>query len=217
MVDNAGSSAALQAPRTRELDPRTVTGVILAVSAVTAVLGAAVLAWPEVTLTVLAVLLAIQLMVAGIAHVVEACVTDERTFGSRTLLALAGALSLLVGLLVLRSPLQTVAIIALVVGALLVVLGVLRVIDALTARHGPRWWGLLGGLLTLLAGAFLLTQPELSLTALVSVVGLWMLASGLIGVVAALALRRDLPARGPAPDGTAAARNPGTSVEGLLG
>jgi uncharacterized membrane protein HdeD (DUF308 family) len=172
---------------------RPVIGLMIASGVVTTAFGVAILAWPEITLKVVAVLLAISLFVSGITHIVQAVVTDELAFGSRTLLALAGALSFLVGLLVLRSPLQTVTVVALVFGGLLVLLGVFRIIDGLRAKRGPRGWDLAAGALCLLVGAFVMTQPELSLRALVSVVGLWQIAIGLLTVVAALALRRDLP------------------------
>jgi uncharacterized membrane protein HdeD (DUF308 family) len=178
-----------------------VIGLMLVCGAVTVVIGVAVLAWPEVTLKVVAVLLAIQLFVAGVTHIVQAVVTDELTFGSRTLLALAGALSVLVGLLVLRSPLQTVGLITLLFGGLLVVHGIFRIIDGLRASRGSRGWELAAGVLSLLVGAFVVTQPELSLRAFVSVVGLWQIAVGLLMVVAALALRKEIegpPATVPA-------------------
>jgi uncharacterized membrane protein HdeD (DUF308 family) len=170
--------------------PRPVIGLMIASGVVTVVLGVAILAWPDVTLKVAVVLLAIHLFVAGVTHLVQAVVTDEITFGSRTFLALTGALSLLVGLLVLRSPLQTVGVVALIFGALLVVMGVLRIIDGFRAKPTRRW-DVAAGTLSLLVGSFVMSQPELSLRALVSVVGLWQIAVGLLTIVSALALRTE--------------------------
>jgi uncharacterized membrane protein HdeD (DUF308 family) len=177
------------------IGPGRVIGLMIAAGIVTVLLGVAVLAWPEVTLGVVAVLLAVHLFVAGITHILQAVVTDELTFGSRTFLALSGALSILVGLLVLRSPLQTVGVVALLFGALLVLQGVFRIIDGLRATRGTRGWNLAAGALCLLVGGFVMSQPELSLRVLVSVVGLWQIAIGLLMVVAALALRKDIARR----------------------
>jgi uncharacterized membrane protein HdeD (DUF308 family) len=185
--------APIEGDRPESIGAKPVVALMLVAGVVTVVIGVAILAWPDVTLKIVAVLLAIHLFVSGATHIVQAVVTDELTFGSRTLLALAGALSILVGLLVLRSPLQTVGVVALLFGGLLVLLGVFRIIDGVRARRGPRGWDLAAGALCLLVGAFVMTQPELSLRALVSVVGLWQIAVGLLTVVAALALRKELP------------------------
>jgi uncharacterized membrane protein HdeD (DUF308 family) len=172
--------------------PAPVVGLMILSGAVTALIGVAILAWPEVTVGVVAVLLAIQLFVTGVIHIVQAVVTDDVTLGSRTLLALSGALALLVGLLLLRDPLQTVAVVALLLGGLLVIHGVFRLIDGVRASRGARGWDLAAGAVSLLVGAFVMVQPELSLRALVSVVGLWQIAVGILMVVAGLALRRDV-------------------------
>jgi uncharacterized membrane protein HdeD (DUF308 family) len=189
------SSAAVPAAPEPTVPDRSdpVIGFMIAQGAVSMLIGVAVLAWPDVTLKVVAVLLAIHLFVSGLTHILQAVVTDELTFGSRALLSLAGALSFLVGLLVLRNPLQTVGVVALLFGALLVLLGVFRLIDALRAKHGARAWDLIAGALGLLVGGFVMTQPELSLRAVVSVVGLWQIAVGLLTIVAAVALRRAVP------------------------
>jgi uncharacterized membrane protein HdeD (DUF308 family) len=189
----SADDSAVQHDRTGTDAPLPVIGLMIGAGIVTALIGVAILAWPEVTLTVVAVLLAIHLFVAGVTHIAQAVVTDGLTFGSRALLALSGALCLLVGLLVLRSPLQTVSTIALLFGALLVLLGVFRLIDGFRARPGARGWELAAGALCLLVGGFVMSQPELSLRALVSVVGLWQIALGLLMVVAGLALRKAVP------------------------
>ena len=89
--------------------------LVIAEGALGTVLGVVVLAWPGPTAAVLAVLFAINLLVAGVLQFVTALSDSGRT-GGRGLLCVSGTLSLLVGLLCLRDPLQTVALLGLLVG-----------------------------------------------------------------------------------------------------
>jgi uncharacterized membrane protein HdeD (DUF308 family) len=67
--------------------------------------GLFVLAWPDRTIQVIAVLFGLQLVVAGIFRFVAALATDDESGGTRVLLALLGVLSFIVGLYALRNPL----------------------------------------------------------------------------------------------------------------
>src|SRR3954469_3919952 len=76
-------------------------GLVLAYAVVTLGLAISLLVWPDVTVTIFTVLLAIQLIVAGVFRIVAA-VSMDRDGGVRALVGLSGGLGLIVGLLILR-------------------------------------------------------------------------------------------------------------------
>ena len=164
-------------------------GLVLAYGAVTIALGFVLALWPETSLVVLAVLLAIQLIVSGGMRIVAAVARSELDGGMRALLGLAGALGVLVGLLCLRAPLQTLVALGLLVGAWWVVSGVIDLVSAAVGASDRRAADAILGLVSLVAGAYLLLNPEITLPALVVVACVWLFGIGGIAVLAALQLR----------------------------
>jgi len=166
-------------------------GMLVAYGVVTIVVGVLALAWPGITLLVIAILFAIQLLVAGVVYVIRSFADSETSGGWRALEGLVGALSFLVGLLLLRSPLQTLAIIALLIGAWWVVSGVLTTISAFTDTAATsRSWALVSGLISVAAGFVVLLLPAISLTALVIVLGVVLIVQGAVAVWGGLQARR---------------------------
>ena len=158
--------------------------LLVGYGAVTIALGVVLVARPGASLVVVAVLLAVQLLVNGIFQVVSAFAASSSDGGARTLHALAGVLSLLVGLLCLRSPMQTLLVIGLLLGAWWAVSGVIDLLAAMMAPAPHRVWRLAMGLVSLLAGSYLLVNPEVSLGVLVVVAAVWLFGYGALAVVA---------------------------------
>lgn len=165
-------------------------GLVLAYGVVTLGLGIVLAVWPGETLTVVAVLIAIQLLVSGVFRIVTAIAASGLDTALRVLSGLTGAVALIVGLLFLRDPLQTVLVIGLVIGAWWVAVGVIDIIGAFVSpTPGRRAWDIGGGVVSILVGGFLLVNPEVSLGVLVVVTCIWLIVLGLIAVVAAIRLR----------------------------
>lgn len=172
-------------------------GLVLGYGLLTLGLGVALAVWPGETLKVCAVLIAIQLLVGGVFRIVTAVTADALDTGVRVLVGLSGALALIVGLLCLREPLQTFLALGIVLGAWWVVSGVVDVLAAIwSPTPGRRGWEIAGGIVTLLAGGFLLVNTELSLRVLVVVLCAWLIVTGVVAIVAALRLRAE---RAPEP------------------
>lgn len=163
-------------------------GLLLAYGAITAILGVMVLAWPGATLLVVAALFAIYLLVSGVFDVVQAIAEDERSAGTRVLLGVLGALSILVGLLCLRSPLQTLAVIALLIGAWWLISGVIEIVTAITSP-GHHIWRLIGGAVSIVGGVIVILNPGMSLAVLTWFMGIWLVVYGIFAVGGAFALR----------------------------
>jgi uncharacterized membrane protein HdeD (DUF308 family) len=164
-------------------------GLVVGYGVVTIVLGLVLAVWPGETLVVLAVLFSIELMVSGIFQLINAFAAHTVDGGVRALLGLVGALSIIVALLCLRAPMQTVVVIGLLLGAWFVISGLIDVFTALFTDHGERGWRIFMGIVSVAVGAFLLVNPELSLGALVVVVAVWLFGYGAIAVVAGLRMR----------------------------
>ena len=152
--------------------------------------GSAVLVWPRPTLTVVAWLFAITLLVNGIVQVMRSIAHADAPGGHRVFFGLLGALSLLAGVLCLRSPTQTLGVIALLIGSWWIVSGVLTLVAAAGGvTGGNRLWSALLGVLSVLGGAVVLLQPAISLVALEITLGVSLIVLGTVVVVDAAVQR----------------------------
>ena len=133
--------------------------LVIAEGALGTVLGVLVLTWPGPTATVLAVLFGINLLVAGVLQFVAAF-SDAGGTGGRGLSCVLGTMSLLVGLLCLRDPLQTVAMLGLLVGVAWTIGGIVRVVQGIVAERGnTRGWRITSGAVWVVAGSVVLVYP----------------------------------------------------------
>jgi uncharacterized membrane protein HdeD (DUF308 family) len=167
-------------------------GLVLTYGLVTIGLGLVLVLWPEQTLKVLAILIGIQLIITGVFRLVLAVASRHVDGSSRAIAGMFGALALVLGLLCLRSPLQTVLVIGMILGVWWLAAGLVDIVGAIRSRESHRrGWDLGLGVLSVLAGGFLLVNPEVSLGVLVIVVAVWLFAYGFIAVVAGLVLRSE--------------------------
>jgi uncharacterized membrane protein HdeD (DUF308 family) len=172
--------------------------LIFVAGALSILIGVLVLAWPGATVKVVAWLFAIQLLVAGILQLVSAFAGDDGA-GRRVMFGLLGALSILVGFLCLREPLQTALVLGLLIGATWVVQGVVTVVTAIGSERGAaRGWMIASGVLSVLGGAVVLIYPGASLVVLVWMLGIFLIVSGGVLIAQGFAARRSVTsARAP--------------------
>jgi uncharacterized membrane protein HdeD (DUF308 family) len=167
-------------------------GLVLTYGLVTFGLGLVLVLWPEQTLQVLAILIGIQFILTGILRLVVAVASKQADGGTRAVAGLFGALALVLGLLCLRDPLQTVLVISMILGVWWLAAGLIDIVGALRSRASHRrGWDVTLGVLSVAAGGFLLVAPEVSVTALVIVAAVWLFSYGFIAIVAALVLRSE--------------------------
>ena len=167
-------------------------GLVLTYGLVTVGLGLVLVLWPEQTLKVLAVLIGIQFIVTGVFRLVLAVASRHAEGGTRAIMGLFGALALVIGLLCLRDPLQTVVVITMLLGVWWLAAGLIDVFGAIRSHEERRrGWDIALGVLSVLAGGFLLVAPQVSLGVLVIVAAVWMFSYGFIAVVAAFVLRSE--------------------------
>ncbi|MFF1414964.1 HdeD family acid-resistance protein [Streptomyces sp. NPDC058289] len=152
--------------------------------------GILVLVWPDETLHILAVIIGLQLLVAGGFRFVTAFSHSDDGGGSRLAGILISMLAFLAGVLVLRHPMQTIGALSLIVGVFWLLTGVLTAYVAIADRalvHRGLLFAL--GALGAVAGIVVLCFPVDSAVALTRLLGLWLVLLGVFEVVMAVALR----------------------------
>jgi len=164
-------------------------GLVMGYGVVTLVLGLVLAVWPSETIAIVAVLVAIQLLATGVMRIVLAAWASSEDAAGRVLLGLTGGLALVVGLLCLRDPIQSVLVLGMIIGAWWLVAGVADVVGAVLSRREHRGWDIAGGLVGVLVGGFLLVNTDTSLRIFVVVLCVWLLLTGGIAVVIAWGLR----------------------------
>jgi uncharacterized membrane protein HdeD (DUF308 family) len=166
-------------------------GLVFGYGVVSLALGLILAVWPDETLKVLAVIVAIQFLISGVIRVVIALTSRRLEGGIRALVGFSGALAVIVGLLCLRDPLQTLLVVGLLVGVWLLLAGFVDLLGAiLSPVPGRRVWDVATGLVSVVAGGFLIVNPDVSLGLLVIVACIWLFGIGLFAVVAGLQMRR---------------------------
>lgn len=159
----------------------------LAMGIVTLVAGILLLSWPHETVKVIAVLIGLQFLVIGGIRFVTTLTRDETGAGDRVLSYFLALLAILVGVLCLRHPLQSIGVITLLVGVFwllggLVTVGIAVASQELTQRGLTLAFGALG----IIAGVVVLAYPVGSAVALARLLGLWLLLLGLAEVLLAV-------------------------------
>ena len=165
------------------------SGLVVAAGVVSILIGVLVLAWPGATIKIIAWLFAIQLIIAGVLQLVAAF-SPARASGGRVLFAVLGALSILVGLLCLREPLQTALVLGLLIGAVWVIQGVVGLVDAIGGERGSgRGWMIASAVLSIIAGVVVLVYPGASIVILTWLFGITLIVVGILLVAGGISAR----------------------------
>jgi uncharacterized membrane protein HdeD (DUF308 family) len=153
--------------------------------------GVLLLVWPNVTLTIVAVLIGASLIIAGLLRLIDGFTAHEASGGRRVAHVLIGLLAVIVGLYAIRHYHLTIAVLAIVVGLFWVLHGLADIAVGLFAGPFPgRGFTVLAGVLSLFAGMIVLFWPAISLTVLVAVIGIWLIVYGVLMAITAFGLRR---------------------------
>ena len=166
--------------------------IVLAWGVLNLILGIAVLVWPGMSILVAAVFFGMYLVMSGIAQVVAAFALDV-SGGSRVLLFMSGALSLVLGVLAFRHFGQgyAVLLLAIWIGVGFVFQGVAESTIAIGNRLLPaRGWHIFLGILTVVGGMVVLAWPVDSIVVLAVVAGAWLVVIGIAQIIWAFQARK---------------------------
>ena len=154
------------------------------------ILGVLAWTWPTVTIIVTAIFFGAYLLVTGITQVVFAF-SLHVSAGGRVLLFISGAAALILALLCFRSLQESILLLSIWIGIGFIFRGVATAVSAISDSTLPgRAWEIFIGLLSLVAGIFMLAWPLESLETLTRVVGIWLIVIGVFEVVSAFGIRK---------------------------
>ena len=188
------SSTSLGASELRALTWGWWLALLIGVLAIVA--GIIVILKPSNSLSTLAVVFGIFILIDGIFEIVGAIAGDTE---SRGLLAVIGALSVIAGVLLIRHPLGGVRAVALLLGIWLIAAGVVRLIGAF-AYPGNRIWRIVTALVLGIFGIVIVSEPHIGYATLAVIAGICFILYG-IGMLAvgwAMHALREAPPTEPA-------------------
>ena len=162
--------------------------VMFVVGLITLGLGIVVISWPQETLTVISVLIGLQILIYGVYRLVTAFAHDTVSPGFT---AFTGVIGIIAGVVVLRHPFQTVAVLAVVLGVVWIIGGSIELLGAIadsTLDH--RGMLAIGGFLSIAAGVVVVAWPAPTVTVVAWIAGLYLIVFGLFICVTAFQLRR---------------------------
>lgn len=186
------TSGTLQSPdrRSAVAPLRSKWGWIVALGVVYLAVGIIALG-SVVTATVASVfVIGIMMLIAGVAEVISAF--QIKTWGKFLVWALLGVLYIVAGFVTFQNPLLAASVFTLILGAVLVVSGIMRIILAFSMKSEMPWgWVLLSGALTLVLGLMILAHwPVSSLFILGTLLAVDLIFAGLGWIGLGLSLRR---------------------------
>jgi len=174
-----------------ELSRQAITAIRfgLVVRAILAVLlGALVLAWPQVTLGVVGVLFGFYFVIVGLVRVMTGLFARSVGAGGRILNVLLGVALLIAGIFAIKNPIDSVVVLGVIIGVAWIVEGIAAVAESTKDSSG--WFGLLFGVISVIAGVTVLFLPLISVALLVIVGGVFLVIVGVTQFIAAITFAR---------------------------
>ncbi len=152
--------------------------------------GVILLVWPTATLTVVAILIGIALVVTGLMRLFDGFTAKDESGGRRVADVVIGALAVIVGIYCLRHHALSIAIVAFIVGVFWLLYGIIDLAVAATARGLPgRGLRAIGGLFSVFAGLLVLFWPAITVLLVVIILGIWLIFYAAVLMVLAFSLR----------------------------
>jgi len=160
----------------------------LIVGIVTLILGLIVAFHPSTSLNVIAVLIGVLLVIAGLFHLVRMFSGGE---SHRIWLGISGLLLIVLGVILIRHLHLTVALIGLLIGIAWIVQGLSALAAGFSvgADEGRGWW-IFFGIISLIGGIVVTAYPTNSVTVLAVLAGIWFIIQGLFEIIGAFMIRR---------------------------
>ena len=115
-------------------------------------------------------------------------------YQNRWLIGLRGVLAIIFGVIAIIAPGVTATALVYLFAGYVLVDGVLTIAASIRNREtNDRWWvGLLEGLVSILAGVAAILMPGMAAVTLVLLIGIWAIITGVLEIIAAVRLRREI-------------------------
>jgi uncharacterized membrane protein HdeD (DUF308 family) len=150
--------------------------------------GAFVLANPSRTLALVSIALGVYLVFWGAMRLLgglESLHDEGGPWG-----AVLGVVGIAAGVLVVTRPIRGVAVVGLVFGFYLLVSAVAAFVTAVTTAGSDRSLDILRGIADLVGGIIVVSWPGIGLLTLAAILGIYLVARGVLDVAGSLALQR---------------------------
>ncbi|MGC2296346.1 MAG: DUF308 domain-containing protein [Candidatus Dormiibacterota bacterium] len=145
---------------------------------------------PGMALLAVALLFGAWLVVAGVFRFVQAFAVPNESAWLRVLLVLLALLSFAVGLFLIRHPVYSLFLLALVLGLFWMIHGFTELFIGFGHSGIPgRGWLLVSGVLSIIAGAIVFFVPGISIFVLSIVLGVWLIFFGVLLVATSIRAR----------------------------
>ena len=164
--------------------------VVLFRGAVAILFGILALTSPGMTLGSLVLFFAAFAFVDGVSDVFHA-LTGRDDNESWWVLLLEGLLGIAFGVITYQVPGITALMLLLYIGFWAIATGVMRIILAVRLRHEitGEWWMALGGVVSILFGMAMVSRPGAGALAVLTVIGIWSIVSGVTLVLLAFKVK----------------------------
>ena len=136
--------------------------------------GVVVLVKPSDSLTTIAVVVGVFMAVDGAIALLTAL---RQSAESRGVAALMGVVGLIVGVLLIRHPVESVTAVAILVGIWLIAVGAARFVQAFQQEE-QRVWRTVISMIEIAAGIVIVSVPHIGLATLAILVGVALIANG---------------------------------------
>lgn len=165
--------------------------IFLVSGVISALIGIALLVWPDKTLSVVAWLIGLWIFIQGIIRFLVSLFGGDTD--NRWPMLIVGVLGIVLGIVVMRNPTETIGLIAIVVGVFWIIAGLMDVWRGLTNDFPERWWVALGGIIAAGFGAALIFWTEVTITILAVLAGIYLIIAGVIEVISAFQIKSAEP------------------------
>jgi uncharacterized membrane protein HdeD (DUF308 family) len=149
------------------------------------IMGILVMAWPDITLKVLLIILGVYLFAAGAVMVIGSIADREENWVGGLII---GVLSVLAGIYMFGNPQISGLVVLYVIAGWALVTGVLQMAAGFEVEEGKGWL-IFGGIVSILFGLLMFGRPLSGALALIWVIGLYSIINGLFMMVTGFKVR----------------------------
>lgn len=162
---------------------------LLAVSGVfSVIIGGLLIFWPGATITVVTAIVGFFMIVTGVIRFFVSVLDSHAE--DRWLMALAGIIGIVLGVIVMKNPEGTIKVIALIVAVFWLISGLVDFFRGLTNPSLPdRSIRIVFGLMSVLFGVVVLVWPAITIGVLAVVAGIYSVSFGVLEIVASFQLK----------------------------
>ena len=157
--------------------------LLLLSGVVSIVIGGALLLWPGKTLTVVGFLIGLWMLFAGIMRFLIALFGGDTD--GRWVILFVGIVGIVLGIVVMRNPTETIAIIVLIAAIFWIITGLVDIFRGISdSEMENRGWVIFGRAIAALAGAVVLLWPAASVLVLAVIAGVFFIVDGIMQIIA---------------------------------